>query len=262
VEKENSIASIAKELKTSSRQISRLLKEAMIDIRNSSDSHKIYEINEDVFECIDSQEKAYWLGFLYADGYIKEDVNSIVIQLKSDDKQHLEKFYKFVGSNKEVLDLVVNKKYNHSRATITNKKMTSDLVSLGCKQKKSLVLEFPTSEMVSDEFIYSFILGYYDGDGGISISKEKGKNNLRCRFSFTGTKEFLNGVQMKLNTNKNLRREHRCKNNTYYFKYGKSEGVAILEKMYNASPIHLERKYERFLEAKNSIIRKRSPLLK
>ena len=29
------------------------------------------KINQHVFDCIDSEEKAYWLGFIFADGYIQ-----------------------------------------------------------------------------------------------------------------------------------------------------------------------------------------------
>ena len=40
-----------------------------------------YDRNSNVFEKIDTEEKAYWLGFLYADGYINEEHNFITLVL-------------------------------------------------------------------------------------------------------------------------------------------------------------------------------------
>lgn len=262
IDENNSILTISKELGVSDKQVSRLLKESSIGIKSSSDSHKTYSIIDNVFETIDSHEKAYWLGFLYADGYLSTKTNNIGIELKSDDQNHLELFAKFVGSNKQYVNLLVNGKYEHSAITLTNKKMTKDLVRLGCLERKSLTLKFPTEDIVPKEFLGSLILGYFDGDGCISFTKEKGKNNLRVRISFTGTMEFLEGVQTYFNTNKPIKREHRCENNTFSFRYGKSEGIDILDKLYQECPVHLERKYNRFIEAKKSIIRKYSPKLK
>src|SRR5271166_7037406 len=59
------------------------------------------QLNHSIFETIDSEEKAYWLGFLLADGSIqvRKNVQKIVkLALAIEDKEHLEKFKKFVNS--------------------------------------------------------------------------------------------------------------------------------------------------------------------
>ena len=61
-----------------------------------------YTYNENYFKIIDSEEKAYWLGFLYADGcitrfYRNEKLKSMSLELtlQSNDIEHLKKFLKF-----------------------------------------------------------------------------------------------------------------------------------------------------------------------
>ena len=50
------------------------------------------KINKNFFNKIDTEEKAYFLGFLYADGYNNTDRNSVALSLKEDDKEILEKY--------------------------------------------------------------------------------------------------------------------------------------------------------------------------
>ena len=70
-----------------------------------------YVFNEDFFETIDSEEKAYWLGFIYADGYITGD-DRCGIALKNIDNIHLEKFKKSIDSNHKIS--VYKSQYNEN----------------------------------------------------------------------------------------------------------------------------------------------------
>lgn len=56
-----------------------------------------YKYQQDIFKIIDTPEKAYWLGFLAADGcnYQREHNASIIININEKDINHLEKFKKF-----------------------------------------------------------------------------------------------------------------------------------------------------------------------
>lgn len=56
-----------------------------------------YNINKDYFRIIDSNEKPYFLGLMYADGYVSE--RSIVLSLQEGDKLILEKFKKSIEYN-------------------------------------------------------------------------------------------------------------------------------------------------------------------
>lgn len=117
------------------------------------------------FEKIDTKEKAYWLGFLYADGYITKDYKSLRLHLSVKDEITFDKFLLTIGANTAL------KKYYGPYKTsgksvqinITNLEFVSNLVKLGCTNKKSLTIRFPL--LNSHELNLAFMLGYYDGDG-------------------------------------------------------------------------------------------------
>ena len=68
-------------------------------VERRDDKHKSkYYLNERYFEYIDSEEKAYWLGFLFADGFVNKD-SYVGIALQSSDYHHLEKFRDCIHSN-------------------------------------------------------------------------------------------------------------------------------------------------------------------
>ena len=96
VENGESVTSISKKIGIDRHIISRELKSFFNDSINIS--NKKYSLNENYFETIDNEEKAYWLGFISTDGNIyKRDNNGTIIlsfNLNIRDKKHLEKFLK------------------------------------------------------------------------------------------------------------------------------------------------------------------------
>ena len=69
-----SIHKVAKYFKTSITPIKRILKENGINLTN-----RRFNVNKEYFNEINSEEKAYWLGFLFADGYIRERKSNVSI---------------------------------------------------------------------------------------------------------------------------------------------------------------------------------------
>ena len=92
------------------------------------------------FDVIDTEDKAYWLGFLFADGAItKHDVSyHIELSLQISDKEHVEKFAKALNKTK-----VNNNSTYRSRCAIGSKHMFETLEKYGCTCRKSLTLQFP-----------------------------------------------------------------------------------------------------------------------
>ena len=62
--------------------------------------------NEHFFDTIDTQEKAYWLGFLFADGNVSNISNTVSISLKGDDIAHLEKFKIFINASNNIRSFI------------------------------------------------------------------------------------------------------------------------------------------------------------
>ena len=114
------------------------------------------------FEKIDTEEKAYWLGFLYADGSVGSKENKIELGLAEKDLSQVEKFKQFIGLDNKISYRKNTKSY---RSSFRSQKCKQDLISQGCVPKKSLILTFPTEQQVSHSLICHFMRGYFDGDG-------------------------------------------------------------------------------------------------
>ena len=196
-------------------------------------SHYEDKRNENIFEEIDTEEKAYWLGFLCGDGCIHG--NYIRIALKHNDINHLKKFRSFL--NAESIEII--QKDNYCSFSIGCKKIAEDLKKHGCVERKSLILEPPK---IKEEFYYDWIRGLWDADGGISYLI---KSN-RWQSYLTSTKPVCDFFIKQLNINTKPFLEHRC-NNTYRVHFnGRLNVLDKMNKIYknDSAIIYLDRKYE------------------
>ena len=149
------------------------------------------------FEKIDTEEKAYWLGFLYADGCVGSKEDKIELGLAEKDLKHIEKFRDFMGINNKISYRKDTKSY---RISFRSQKCKLDLINKGCVPKKSLILTFPNEEQVPSNLLRHFIRGYFDGDGWFS-------NTSNCfQVGLIGTESFINGfLENIININKKIR---------------------------------------------------------
>lgn len=221
-----------------------------------------YSIDDTFFEKIDSEEKAYWLGFLYADGAIVERFNSSRTRLKSltlevglskNDRDHLEKFKKaisFEGIIKDKQVTLNGQVISTIRLVVYNTKMCRDLIKLGCTPRKSLSLRFPTSDIVPDEFVRDFIRGYFDGDGCVFYKHE----NNSYIINLVGTDCFIKGLYTRVSDKIDI-------NKTKITKKGEASQVAWGgyanfvnwgTYLYKDSKVHLDRKRDKVIEAINT----------
>lgn len=162
-------------------------------------TNKKYNFIVDYFKNIDSREKAYWLGFLYADGNVfirkpnEEHTKggTVEFSLKKDDEYVLYNFRADIKGNMPIKyrDIKLNDKiFPACRMNIGSIEMCNDLINQGCVPNKSLVLEFPKN--ISFELYSHFIRGYIDGDGSV-IFKIYGKYPTFF-VTLLGTYNFLN----------------------------------------------------------------------
>ena len=177
-------------------------------------------INLNYFEEINTPEKAYWLGFLAADGYIVG--NELNIQLEKKDKEHLKKFSNAINGNLTIRD--INSKnnfgtnYSHCRVSLRSNKIVSDLAKYGIVPRKSLILKAPN---IDNSLFPYWIIGYMDGDGCVS------KNKKKIRISFTGTYDVLNFIKSYLKSQSIISLEHRCEN-TYKIQIENDVSISFL----------------------------------
>lgn len=211
-----------------------------------------YNVNDIYFNKIDTEEKAYWLGFLMADGCIHQrngqDRLSLVVSIK--DKNHLEKFKKSLSFEGPIIDYT--KKSGlfiglvHSYIRITSQLLSNDLAKMGCTPRKTLTLQFPE---LNNDLVHHFIRGYFDGDGSVFISKEKHWRNSNIfsiiHFRFTGTKAFLSVLDKKINLSGRLIQVKNSK--VYELSYKRNKKAKqFYNYLYKDATIFLERKKEIF----------------
>jgi transposase-like protein len=176
--------------------INKLLRRYGHKSKTQSELKRKYSIREDFFDNIDSEEKAYILGFLYADGCNSTEQNAVKLSLIEDDKEILEKISSIIQPDKplycktlkkELSGSFINRKNQYS-LVITNKRISNRLVELGCIKAKTNKITFPNRYSLPKILHNHFIRGYFDGDGHVSKGKHK-------KFSIIGTVVFLEEIQ-------------------------------------------------------------------
>lgn len=234
-----------------------------LNLRNIeiTNTHGKVPFKEDMFDNIDTEEKAYWLGFLYADGYITAKNYQIGLTLAIKDFEHLKKFNDFLEYSK---GLNINdshqfnskEKYNKNgelmqvvNTTITNQHMWKMLNDKGCVPNKSLILKFPNKYIFKDSsLIRHFIRGYFDGDGTLGVYPHSKTNpNLEASLMFVGTKSFLEEVQNQLGINGFLMQKPNCNALTYRLSYSTKKAKDVADIMYKNASIYLTRKYNIYI---------------
>ena len=223
---------IAKQYMVSGDVIIRVLVTNGIQIR-----HRYKQtFNEFYFDNIDTHNKAYLLGFLYADGCInKNNVVSIVVHKR--DIEILQMFKKELDASNEITELKSNP---HVRINFCSKHMCNALINIGCGHNKTYFLSFPE---IQEQYKYDFIRGFMDGDGCICI-----KNNNKHKYislSFTGTLEMMEELKSIFNVDNNIS----FYRNAYALHIGKEADVLrILHDVYYNAELYMTRKFDKYKE--------------
>lgn len=199
--------------------------------------------NRFIFKNIDTEEKAYWLGFLYADGSVGSTDNRIELGLAEKDLHHIEKFKNFIGLDNKISYRPKMKSY---RYCFKNEDFKNTLIEKGCTPRKSLTLKFPTEEQVPRNLVRHFIRGYFDGDGCFV-------NTDSCfEAGFISTEDFIRGllncVPEELKKDSKIKNVHRENGAKKYAFYSYHDVKCFLDFMYKDAAIYLDRKYEHYLD--------------
>lgn len=198
------------------------------------------------FEIIDTEEKAYWLGFLYADGSVGSKEDKIELGLAEKDLKHIEKFRDFMKISNKISYRESTKSY---RMSFRSSKCKQDLINKGCVPKKSLILKFPTQEQVPKHLIKHFVRGYFDGDGWFT-------NTTECfQVGIIGTLDFIQGFLdaiENINKNNKIFTVHRVNGAKRYVFGAYQDVLNFLNWIYKDSSIYLDRKYEHYLDFINN----------
>ncbi len=131
-----------------------------------------YHPNIDIhyFKQVDTKKKAYWLGFLFADGFIKTNKGvpyRVGIDAGKKDFWLIDRFVKDIGLNPKYIQNLENR----WRMSFICKEIIRNLIINGLipGKEKSNNINFP--QLKNRELNLAFLLGYFDGDGTQKTSK-------------------------------------------------------------------------------------------
>jgi len=203
----------------------------------------IYHVNHNYFSSITTREQAYWLGWIWSDGYVRQQGESyqIELELHKDEVNILEQFKVAVET-----DSPIRFRRDSARLCIISRQMFQDLGECGIIPQKSKLATQPNIEVI---FVADFIRGVFDGDGYISKNKQS-------QVVIIGTEAFCSWLQSVAQRAIGARGTIALKKNTtfWWMLSGRNNLSAFAQWIYapfqsGERIICLERKYQRFIEA-------------
>lgn len=218
-------------------------------------------INDNYFDKIDNRNKAYWLGFIYADGYISKHIDGksnnyeFSMQLQSRDRYILEKLNDDLGGNnlvsdKDECEIVIKgisaTRHKMSRLRVFSKNIVEGLYKNGIDFNKTKSNIYP---IVEDEYFLDFLRGYIDGDGWIYIRENP--KVLQVGICAYGN-ECLEYIKDKLLKDYNITSGvYQMLEHKYSIYITGKQGEKLLDMIYeDANALMLDRKYQKYLRYK------------
>lgn len=235
-----SILSLSKKYNLSYDIVYRFIKSRTNVISNRERYSKASHL---LFKDVNTEEDAYWLGFLYADGnvYTKNGKNTISLSLI--DKEHVEKFKSFVGVDNKIYE-TKNEAFSYQFSSM---EVCNNLKKYGLIDRKSTNGKLNLSD-VDPNLISHLWRGVIDGDGWVLNKKFKNRNSIRIQpvIGLCGTFEtcqyFLEFLKERNIKFKSKIREHKSIKKV---QFSDSVAISIIELLYNGSKVHLDRKKEK-----------------
>jgi predicted HTH domain antitoxin len=253
-----SLTQISKIHKLDRATMAEVLEKNGIEQRKLGSHLRKFPLNEQYFDDIDSEDKSYFLGLLYADGCNSRSAKnkkSIKIELQEGDKDILSAFSRYLYDGNEFLYYVKQRRNNQAmwRLCINSPRVSQRIANLGCVSRKSLVLEFP-NWLIDPELQRHFIRGYFDGDGALYGSKSN--NSYTYIWQLTSTSQFCSKVSDIIRSHYDIHINNRLccpeynDTTTGITIKGTRQVEQIMDWLYKDATIYLERKHQKYLELK------------
>lgn len=220
--------------------------------------------NENYFDVIDTDEKAYFLGLLWADGcnYRRDGkAYQIVISLQDRDGYIIRELANNIFENDDIVRFVdkstdyddFNRQHQIS-LRIPSKHMSDVLLNYGMLPRKSSILEMPININWTEDLYRSFIRGFFDGDGSIYLNS----NSRHYGVNFISSVQHMTQMNVLIEQYFGKKMSFELKTNyqipmaglTFH---GNQISKKFLDWLYKNSTTHLKRKYDKYLELKQVV---------
>ena len=204
-----------------------------------------YSIDEDYFETIDTEGKAYFLGLMYSDGSVTK--NQFYLKLKDEDV--LQQFKQELNTEAPIKR--IETPWDAYILQVSCQKLCSHLINQGCVPNKTKVIQVPK---LKEDLYRHFIRGFFDGDGCLQLQDKI----YHCRFDLTSASlQFLKQLRpiitAKAKTNGSLQKE--TKYDVWHLNYSGHQVVQIMDWLYKCSHFYLKRKHDKYLILKQYQVR-------
>lgn len=192
-----------------------------------------YRVDSNYFDSVDSEAKAYWLGFITADGCItSEDLFKLV--LAEVDREHLEKFIVDINST-----YPLHREESHGHVAygiyMRNKAFVESLETWGIGPRKTFEVEPAVLPLHLERHYWR---GIFDGDGCVS--------NTRDMLALCGNFAIVEGFhQYCIDANSDLDTRVTPKGNIFQVQFGGRKAKAVATLLYDGSSTYLMRKKSR-----------------
>ena len=262
------ITQIAKKIddKCTDRIITGFLKRK--GVYKSKNQKKNFNIN--YFDIIDSEDKAYWLGFSWSDGNIlkrnregRREEYCFKLALSQTDQEHLEKFREYLKGDFKILNYKTkgfcdeDKYHTTAEIRLYNKHFCQNLYNNYNLVPYRTDIDW-IKQKVPGYLLNHFIRGVFDAEGNVSHYFCEGTEKIIVSFTTTNTiNEFINEYLFENQICNSILKPHirhkdgdgNCITKSYCGFY---QGVRVLDFLYEGATIYLNRKYCKYLEIKES----------
>ena len=206
---------------------------------------KKYNLDDTFFDIIDTEEKAYWLGFFLADASISNRENKISIALSIRDYDHLHRLKKSLNMTHPIKEFISSNGYKSCIISFHSKNVKEKLISYNVISNKKEYGKHPYP-LLNNDLVKHYIRGFFDGDGCVSETIRKENENKRYAIEIASCKEMLFFIKNFL-ANNNIELSDIKKHMSIY-KIRTSNNLEIIKffnLIYKDANIYLPRKYER-----------------
>lgn len=250
-ENNKTLKEISYDLLVSEHGVSASFKKRNLPMRTTSECNKKYSRNSNYFDNINTEQKAYILGLIYADGNNTTRHNTLTIGLQECDYDLLEQVRQEIEYDHPLIFDERSKQnpnyQNQYRLVINDEHMSHRLYELGVVDNKSLIIQFP--RFLRPDLLRHFVRGYFDGDGCIAIDTKHHKT----RTCTTGTYDFVNclsQILLSMFIKNNIQHpKQSLDHNTYNLVTSANQSsYNFLSWIYKDSKIKMERKYKKYID--------------
>ncbi len=200
----------------------------------------------DFFDSADTPEKAYWLGFLSADGCMittarHPEGDHLSIRLAARDKGHLVKLKEALGAHAGVLDGMSNgfgKPTASASLSVGSRRLTEALLALGIGPRKSATQQ-PWDG--PEDLMPHYWRGLFDGDGSLARKGPGLWTVFLC-----GSEPCVRGFTSWAHEICGTKARPYFRTGCWYISIaGRSQVAKLVHAMYGNAPVSLDRKRER-----------------